>query len=251
MRNNLVSRSATTLLAFMLAALATIPLDLAAGVDAVIAVQSSLDVERALLQDDYQRFDQLSARRGRALNRLAELYQALDVAVKRRDSAGPEAVETLMDQIEGAEQQRVSLLTAERVLVDRISERLRKIGILEAQVAALSDHKAKSQGRLTGEWNVVLLPINQRGVFSITQTGTLVSGTYTLEGGWDGSLQGTLVNRKVYLVRVDSKLGRSMEFEGQIQSDGKRITGTWLNYELAGQEGSTGQWSAVRVSAKP
>ena len=92
----------------------------------------------------------------------------------------------------------------------------------------------------------MVMPLNQRGTFSLRQGGTLVSGTYRLGGGWTGSLQGTLVNRKVYLVRIDSKLGKSMELEGFLSSDGKTIRGSWLSYELAGSEGSTGQWSATR-----
>ena len=37
-----------------------------------------------------------------------------------------------------------------------------------------------------------------------------------------------------------------MEFEGYLSSDGGSIRGSWLSYELAGSEGSTGQWSATR-----
>jgi hypothetical protein len=80
--------------------------------------------------------------------------------------------------------------------------------------------------------------------------GTLVSGTYELDGGWSGSLQGTLVDRKVFLVRIDSKLGRMMELEGFLAAEGDRVRGTWLNYELAGGEGSTGHWSATKRAAE-
>ncbi len=223
----------------------------AAGPDAVIALQTTRDVERALLQEDTQRYDQLAARRDRTISRLSELYRSLDIAVKRTDEAGPESVSTIMDRIELAERERTAMLIQERVLTERIGERMRKIAIFEAEVAVLSDQSQRTIGRLSGNWRVTLLPISQRGQFALTQTGTLVSGTYTLEGGWSGSLQGTLVDRKVYLVRIDSKLGRSMELEGQLDPEGQRITGTWLNYELAGQDGATGQWSAVRAQPTP
>ena len=96
----------------------------------------------------------------------------------------------------------------------------------------------------------MLLPKEQHGTFNLIQTGTLVSGTYSLAGGWSGSLQGTLVNRKVYLVRIDSKLGRSMEFEGGLSPDGDRIQGVWLNYDLGGQAGAEGQWKATRSESE-
>ena len=63
------------------------------------------------------------------------------------------------------------------------------------------------------------MPLEQHGLFVLRQAGTLVSGTYELDGGWTGSLQGTLVNRKVFLVRIDSKLGRMMELEGFLSGE--------------------------------
>ena len=93
--------------------------------------------------------------------------------------------------------------------------------------------------------------LNQRGLFVLRQAGTLVSGTYELDGGWTGSLQGTLVNRKVFLVRIDSKLGRMMELEGFLSGEETLIRGTWLNYELAGAEGASGHWSARKRDSEP
>ena len=90
--------------------------------------------------------------------------------------------------------------------------------------------------------------IHRGPVGFVSQSGALVTGTYRLEGGWTGSVQGTLVERKVYLVRIDSKLGRSMELEGALSGDRKQIRGSWLRYELAGSEGGSGQWSARRRS---
>lgn len=220
------------------------------GTDAVVAVSASVEVERTLLDEDLRRYRQISARRSRAVERLGELYRSLDLAVERDDTAAADLVLTLMDQIEQAERERTMMITSERVLVDRISERQRKIGLLEERIAALEARAEGAAGLLSGQWDVSLLPVDIGGVFTITQSGTLLSGTYRLEGGWTGSLQGTLVNRKVYLVRIDSKLGRSMELEGYLSSDGGRIRGTWLNYELAGETSGTGQWSAVRRSPR-
>jgi hypothetical protein len=55
----------------------------------------------------------------------------------------------------------------------------------------------------------------------------------------------------VYLVRIDTQLGKIMELEGFLSADGKQMRGTWLNYELAGAEGSTGHWSATRRPSQP
>jgi hypothetical protein len=152
----------------------------------------------------------------------------------------------LMAQVEQARSEQAEQFEAERTLLERIRERNRKIALLTERLALLQDREEEEVGALTGVWDLTLMPLEQRGACRLYQAGTLVNGTYRLDGGWTGSLQGTLVNRKVYLVRIDAKLGRSMELEGFLSSDGQRIRGTWLSYELAGSERATGQWSAQK-----
>ncbi len=213
---------------------------------AVVALAAQLDIEKVLLEDDIRRYRDLSRRRGRTIARLADLYDALDAAVVADEAAARERSATLLDQVEEVEAERARLLAAQRLLVERLLERGRRMGLLDQQLAELEGRREERVGVLDGTWDVVLMPLELRGTFSLTQSGTLVSGTYELRGGWDGSLQGTLVNRKVYLVRIDSKLGRSMELEGFLAADGRTIRGTWLNYELAGAEGGSGQWTAKK-----
>ena len=59
------------------------------------------------------------------------------------------------------------------------------------------------------------------------------------------------MNRKVFLERVDSKLGRSGEFEGYLSTDGSQIRGTWLRYDVSNEGAANGQWSAVRRPQAP
>lgn len=217
------------------------------------AVAATIEVERTLLKEDVERRERLAAERARAAARLTEAYSELDATFKRADlSAASKAIEEVMGRVEQLEGERSDLLAVERVLVERIQDRLRRIRLLEERLALLQETTRDVAGPLAGRWDVALLPLDQRGTFVLHQNGTLVSGTYVLDGGWSGSLQGTLVNRKVYLERIDSRLGRSAEFEGYLSSDGSRIRGSWRSYELSGQEAANGgQWSAVRRSAAP
>ena len=209
---------------------------------AAVAVSAELEIEQTLLEQALERYDGHARRRARAVDRLNALHGALDEAVR----VGPEGVDALMEEVERAEAERAELMTAQHVLVAKINERRRRIALLRDKLESLQSAEEKTAGPLAGRWDVVLLPLEQRGVFVLRQTGALVSGTYTLEGGWTGSLQGTLVDGKVHLVRIDSRLGRSMELEGRLSGDRKRITGNWLNYELAGGDSSNGQWSASK-----
>jgi len=210
------------------------------AVDAFIAI---IDVERTLLDEDMVRHQRLAQQRGLTFNRLQELYVALDAAIQRKDAA---TMETLVFQVEATERERAEQIGFERLVVERIRDRLRRIVVLEERLEGLDVAVETAVGPLEGRWDVSMLPISQKGVFNLKQDGTIVSGTYRLEGGWTGSLTGTLVERKVHLVRIDSKLGRSMEFEGFLANDGDTIRGTWQSYDLSTDLQPSGQWSAVR-----
>jgi hypothetical protein len=215
------------------------------------AVSATLEVERTLLKEDLARYEKTAADRAQLGAHLSELYAALDAAVRREDDGAPAFIEDVAARIEQAESERADLLSVVLALVERIRERMHKMDLLEGQLATLQAKATEAAGPLAGRWDVVLLPSSQRGTFVLAQTGTLIGGTYTLEGGWTGSLQGTLVNRKVFLERIDSKLGRSGEFEGYLSSDGSQIRGTWLRYDLSGEGTANGQWSAVRRRDAP
>lgn len=210
------------------------------------ALAIEVQVERSLLDEDLGRYRAIGRSRAPGLARLGELYAALDRALASAEPGARERAATLLEQIDAAEAEGEHTRAAERELVERILGRMRRITLLEQQIASIDTSSEPEPGALTGLWDVVLLPFSQRGSFTLRQSGALVGGTYELDGGFRGSLQGTLVNRKVFLVRVDSKLGRSMEFEGYLSPDGRTIRGDWLNYELAGADGGTGQWSATR-----
>ena len=211
---------------------------------ASVAVAADLSVEETLLGEALVRYQALSDRRGRLLNRLAELYSELDRVVQAVGAVTSLSVEAVLLQIDVAEGERSRMQATERVLIESIVTSARRVDLLQDQLAELESGEDLHEGELAGEWQVVFMPLQHRGTFRLRQSGTIVSGTYNLDGGWSGSLQGTLVNRKVYLVRIDSKLGKSMELEGVLSSDGETIRGTWLNYELGAGDGSSGQWSA-------
>lgn len=230
----------------ILIAVVTAVTPLAAQTESADALLAVVDIERVMLDDARERYDALTRRRDDLLGEIDLLRKALDAAVAEREAPDHRRLTQLAEQLERAEAERNGLATAERLLVDRIGQHLQRLELFDQQVEILEAREDDVEGLLTGDWELVLMPSGQRGAASLQQTGALVSGTYRLEGGWTGSLQGTLVNRKVFLIRIDSRLGKSMELEGFLAADGKRIRGSWLNYELAGGDGATGQWTAER-----
>jgi hypothetical protein len=215
------------------------------------AIAAEIEVDRTLLAEDLERYDRLVRKRDLLAGRLSEIYRTLDAAVRSGVGASPEQMDALLEQLGRTEAERDELLSQEITLVEHIRDRRRRIVLLLEQMELLEGREGLQAGALTGTWDVALLPLEQNGLFVLRQTGTLVSGTYELDGGWTGSLQGTLVNRKVFLVRIDSKLGRMMELEGFLSGEETVIRGTWLNYELAGAEGASGHWSARKRESEP
>ncbi len=219
------------------------------GSEAEQVLSALVEAERIRLLETLNDFDRLSLRRSQTDDLLDGLYQELDGAIKQSERGSVDSITRLREQIEALEDVRRGALLSLRGMLDRIEESRRRLQLLEDQVEALASKDKTERGRLSGEWTVTLLPHGQGGTFSLTQSGTLISGSYNLEGGFDGSLQGTLVNRKVFLVRIDSKRGRTMEFEGYLSPDGRQIRGNWLDYNLSRGEEARGDWSARRTVA--
>jgi hypothetical protein len=89
----------------------------------------------------------------------------------------------------------------------------------------------------------------QEGVAYLQQQGTLVSGTYSLSGGFSGSFRGTFVAGKVRLERIDSQYGFAAIFYGRLvgRDRNARLQGNWEATQLASGLPAMGSWTATRI----
>jgi hypothetical protein len=143
---------------------------------------------------------------------------------------------------------RVEAVRAEGDL--RLSELRRLVAERDAVARRVTDLKSRLPLRdeiLTGVWDVTWMPAGVQGTFYLDQSGTLVTGQYRLGSYGSGSLQGTFVNGKIFLQRIDAERGRDAELEGVIDPDGSRIRGTWQAFELVQGGLPQGQWVAKRA----
>ena len=224
-----------------------LPLDADAQQGALAALRASLDVEREILRSSQQLYRDAATDRENADRRVQQLLSDLDGIV---DAMGPgfsEAAQAKEREIGDAEARRAAAIQRCRDLLGRIQEIESRVAGLERKVTSLRDVLPRPGETLSGSWRVILLPTNSKGTFALKQAGTIVQGQYQLEGGWKGSLQGTFIDGKVYLQRIDSKLGRNAEFEGFLSQDGSSIRGTWRSYGLADGAVSMGSWTAARL----
>jgi len=135
------------------------------------------------------------------------------------------------------QQQRSSLL-----------ENRTMIAAIQLQAQQLAAGAGGVEAPLTGSWRLVVEP-GQEGVAYLQQQGTLVTGTYSLSGGFSGSFRGTFVARKIRLERIDSQFGFAAIFYGRLvgRDEDARIQGNWEATQLASGLPSLGNWSATRI----
>ncbi len=250
--------------------------------DAVVALfslQTGLEVELRLLHRTELRHEELQRMRDEATARVGKLYAELDHLFTQyqaalrgkpgKTSAEPgakpdlsereaeQSPETLQAQLQEKEQEVLAAERAEawardegRRMREQIDLQREKISLISQRIDSLRAGLPSHRDSLTGVWDLTMLPGGEKGVFALFQSGTLVTGQYVLDGPFQGSLDGTLIERKLLLHRIDSRLGRSMDFSGFLSSDGQAIKGTWENYDLSNGQPHTGSWSARRRQAR-
>ncbi len=218
---------------------------------ALAALRASVEIERTLLQEDRQHHAQLRTERAELNARATEIQAAVDAALGAEEVPPAARLDALLHDSAQVERQRVALAADERALLERIRDRLRRIDLLQERIAAMSEAGVEMRGLLSGTWEVAVMPSGQRGTFSLVQSGTLVTGTYTLDGGWSGSLQGTLIQRKVVLERIDARAGRWGKYEATLSADGNTMRGAWIRLDAGAEDGAEGQWIGTRQPAGP
>jgi len=204
------------------------------------AGRAELARERRMLAADTSRLADVSRKLENALSDLAAATRAVADGAARAD--GPDELVRREDALSTAEQEVRTLLDRRRILAERVLDRRRRVALLDADLAG----KRSGGEVLSGRWSVLVDPGGQRGNFRLNLQGTIVSGEYALEGGFTGSLRGTLVNDRLRLERVDSQLGFNAIFYGRLSPDAREIAGTWEATTLGTGESGSGSWRAVR-----
>ena len=213
---------------------------------ALYALRIQLEVEQKLLDDDLLAHQRIAEQRETARARVRQLYGELDDIVAGKTQATREELDQREAAVGRAEQELDALTRAARDLRVRVRDAQERIELLQDKAGKLRRTLPSDNETLTGTWDVTYLPTSDKGSFTLRQSGTLVVGEYSLEGGWRGSLQGTFVNGKILLHRIDSKLGHSQDLEGAIAPDGKSLRGRWQNFILSGGQATSGDWVAQK-----
>ena len=232
--------------------------------DAVVALfslQTELAVDSRVLKRLEQRLDRNRRDRNEARGRIAQVSRELDELFDqyratrdpRASAQQPASARDIEAQVEikerallSEEERAAAIQNQGRRLRDEIRTLRERMYLRSEQIEALRSSLPTQNESVTGVWDVALLPSGDRGVFALFQTGTIVTGQYVLDGAFQGSLEGTLIDRKLFMQRIDSRLGRSMDLTAFLLPDGQSLRGTWENHDLANGQTRTGSWSGDR-----
>jgi hypothetical protein len=215
---------------------------------AIYALRVQLEIEQKRLDQSLTEYGRLADKRETARVRVRDLYRDLDDMIEGKTEATADQIDEKEGDIGKAEIELENLTRKSRDLRTRMSESQQRIALLQDRVSRLRKSLPSDNEALTGTWDVSYLPSGDKGAFTLRQSGTVLAGEYVLDGGWRGSLQGTFVNGKILLHRIDSKLGHSQDLEGAVSSDGHTLRGHWQNFILSGGVPASGDWVAEKRS---
>ncbi len=152
------------------------------------------------------------------------------------------------DDLRKAETELLAAMFEAQQARSAIVENRTMIASIELEVRALAAEIGGPDAPLTGAWHFVVEP-GQEGTAYILQQGTLVTGTYSLSGGFSGSFRGTFVAGKVRLERIDSQYGFAAIYYGRLVGRGRnsRLQGNWEATQLTSGLPSMGNWTATRI----
>lgn len=212
--------------------------------EAALSALLGLEVDRQMVDAERDRLvDRMAAwrtDRDRVLGVIQDLYHEVDELL----AAGSKDMEGLLRRVRNQEIRFQVLGEDGRGLIRRMRENVEKRAFLQAKAGELMALLPGDKESITGIWDVRLMPTGENGVFTIFQSGTLLSGEYILGGGWHGSLRGTLVEGRVYLERIDSVKGRFADLSGQLEGSGRVIRGRWKERDLTSNRPVEGSWIA-------
>jgi len=234
---------------FLLGLLATAGVVFASG-PVVQVLQHDLEIQRTLQDEELAQLQRVEANFTDALTRVrrgsadflhAQVEGETTESLRRRDEDIRLAEGQLFMDLLEMQQLRQSTIVRESLMA-----------VTRTELRRLTGGRGRDRDLISGVWEVVMEPGGHTGLMTLTLDGTLIQGTYDLDGGWTGSMRGTLVGGRVRMERIDSQMGFVAIFYGAVreEGDGVRMEGKWEATQLAAGVPSAGGWVATRLGVE-
>jgi len=233
--------------AFPLVVLAGCAVAAAAAVPTAQVLRETIKLQEAVLANQ---LSDLGRQQGRIEQAWARV-QRLGTDLARAETQGEDLDNLRLrdEDLQAAEGELITALLQSQRLRGAMVATRSQIEQAKEELDKLGTGEREGGDPLSGTWRIVVEPGGQDGTLTLSLDGTLVTGTYSLAGGWSGSFRGTLVAEKVRLERIDSQIGFAAIFYGRLSIVGgsSRLEGTWEATQLATGLPASGTWVAERL----
>ena len=207
---------------------------------------------RRQLGQELEAYRRARSQEGRARTALADAASSLDRALA--DEAPLERIVELEGRLDAARAEARRSAERAEALLDGLVERMRRLILVEEELARRRGGPAEVPDPLTGAWELRLEGGGvergaRTGLLDLELDGTRVTGTLGLEDGTFGSVRGTFVDGELELERVSARSGLDVILEGFLDPEDGGLSGTWRPAVAGRGNPPGGTWRAERSDA--
>lgn len=237
----------SSLLLFCFLLLSSVPA-LAAPAEPAANLQSQFSIEARLLDEEIATYGRARAREKRAVADLQRLNAQLD-ELTEDPNASLSSFGGLEEEVGVAIEEACARAKESAAARQRMYERMRRLSGIVQEYEMTEERRQARSGGIAGVWRVEAQPIDLYGVFDLEAENLLVTGTYRMSNGNQGSMRGTLVGSKLELEMIDSRQGAVATVKGVLDTVKGEIRGRWFAFDLSAGRPSSGDWRAYKAEA--
>jgi len=212
-------------------------------------LKSSFTVEARLLDREIDEYARARGRQREVVNRLRSITDKLDAALSD-PNASVSSLKSMESEFGAALDSAYARARETGEVRKRLYQRMSRLAELAREIERQAGNQLLDiDTPLNGMWKIEAQPIDVHGLMNLRQEGTLVTGTYRLSNGNQGSVKGTFAGGNLRLDLVEVEAGHVGTIRGELNTDSSEVRGDWQAMDLTGGRPSAGSWSAHKVSS--
>jgi hypothetical protein len=219
----------------------------AAPAESAANLQSAFSIEAGLLDEEIATYGRARSRETRAAADLERLNAELDELIAD-PNASLSSFTRLEEDVGVAIEEACARAKESAAARQRMYERMRRLSGIVQEYEVTEERRQARSGGIAGVWRVEAQPIDLYGVFELEAENLLVTGTYRMSNGNQGSMRGTLVGERLELEMIDSRKGAVATVKGVLDTVKGEIRGRWFAFDLSSGRPASGDWSAYKTN---